>query len=119
MDAIAKIIRIENVEQISEKFKKRRIIVDYSKNPTYPQTVEFTLTQNNVGLADNLNPGDEIKLLFDLKGKEATDKNGKRMVFNSLEVWRIEVIKKSLDYMEPVNSNNSSDIYDDNDPLPF
>lgn len=118
MEIIAKILRLENIEQISEKFKKRRLIVEHSKNEKYPQILEFTLAQNNIVLADKLNPGDEIKILFELKGREYLDKSGVSKVFNSLDVWRVEVIKKSLDFM-PELSDSSDDIYDDNEPLPF
>lgn len=119
METVAKVIRIENVEQISEKFKKRKLIVEYAKNPSYPQTLEFTMVQNNVNLADKINPGDEIKILFDLKGRESIDKNGKRVVYNTLDVWRIEVVKKSIDYLEPETSISESNTYSDDDPLPF
>ncbi len=118
MEIIAKIIRVENLEQISEKFKKRRLIVEHSKSTNYPQTSEFTLIQNNVSLADGLNPGDEVKLLFDLKGKEFVDKNSIVRVFNSLEVWRIEIIKKSPDFVE-TPAENSGIVYDDKEDLPF
>lgn len=118
MEIVAKILRIENVEQISEKFKKRRVIVDYSKDIKYPQTLEFTLIQNNISLADNLNPGDEVKFMFDLKGKEFLDKSGVKRVFNTLEAWKIEVVKKSIDFTEPA-SNISENTYSDDDSLPF
>ena len=118
MEIVAKILRLENLEQFSEKFKKRRLIVEYTKNINYPQTLEFLLTQNNVSLADNLNQGDEVKLFFDFKGKEFVDKTGITRVFNSLEVWRIEVTKKSIDFIE-APSNVSSNTYSDDEPLPF
>jgi hypothetical protein len=118
MELLAKILRVENLEQISEKFKKRRIIVEYAKDIKYPQTLEFTLVQNNVPLADGINPGDEVKLLFDLKGKEFVDKNSITRVFNSLEVWRIEVTKKSPDFVE-APSDNTGNTYSDDEPLPF
>lgn len=118
MEIIAKILRIEKLEQYSEKFKKRKLIVEYAKNVNYPQTLEFVLVQNNVGLADNLNQGDEVKLLFDFKGNEFVDKSGITRVFNSLEVWRIEMLKKSLDFAEAI-TENSVNKYDDNDELPF
>jgi hypothetical protein len=119
MELIAKILRIENLEQVSEKFKKRRLIVEYSKNVNYPQTLEFVLVQNNVALADVLNQGDEVKLLFDLKGREFVDKNGVTRVFNSLEVWRVEVTKKSPDFVEAPSSDATSNTYNDDEPLPF
>lgn len=117
MEIIAKIIRVENIEQITEKFKKRRLIVEHYKNVNYPQMSEFTLTQNNTSLVEGLNMGDEVKIFFELKGKDFIDKSGIARVFNSLEVWRIEVIKKSIDFIE--SSKNSSIVYDDNDDLPF
>jgi single-strand DNA-binding protein len=119
MEIVAKVLRLENIEQISEKFKKRKLIVrEELKNISYPQTLEFTLIQNNVSIADNLNPGDEVKILFDLKGKEFIDKTGITRVFNSLEVWRIEVVKKSLDFAE-IEHTDSSNTYSDDEPLPF
>ena len=118
MDIIAKILRLENVEHITEKFKKRRIIVEYAKNENYPQTIEFALVQNNISLADGLNTGDEIKLMFDLKGRESIDKNGIKRVYNTLEVWRVEMIKKSIDFVEtPVEDTENK--YSDDQPLPF
>lgn len=118
MEIVAKILRIEKLEQISEKFKKRKVIVEHSTDINYPQTLEFALFQNNVSLADTLNQGDEVKLMFNLKGKEFTDKTGILRVFNTLEVWRIEMMKKSIDFVETV-SNVSENVYDDNEPLPF
>lgn len=119
MEVIGKIIRIENTEQISEKFKKRKLILEYSKNPNYPQVIEFIMIQNNVDLVDKLNSGDEIKVFFDLKGREVNDKSGKRMVFNTLELWRVEMIKKSIDYIEPAQNTEDTTSYNDDEPLPF
>ena len=118
MEVTGKILRLESIEKITEKFSKRRIIVEYAKNENYPQTLEFTLTQNNVSLANNLNPGDEIKLFFDLKGKEFVDKNGIKRIFNTLEAWKIEVVKQSPDFVSaPSTSSVNSDGADD--MLPF
>lgn len=117
MELNGKLLRIEPIEQITEKFKKRRLIVEYAKNENYPQVIEFTLTQANVSLADNLNQGDEVKLFFDLKGRESI-LNGVKKVFNTLDIWRIEVVKKSIDFQES-NSNDTAPKYNDDDPLPF
>ena len=118
MELIGKVLRIENIEKITEKFSKRRIIVEYVQNENYPQTLEFTLIQKNVSLADNLNQGDEIKLFYDLKGKEFVDKNGIKRVFNTLETWKIEVTKTSPDFL-PAPSNDLSNSDSDDDTLPF
>lgn len=118
MEIIGKLLRIEKLEQITEKFKKRRLIIEHSKNENYPQILEFTLTQNNVTLADALNQGDEVKLLFDFKGKEFVDKNSITRVFNTLDVWRVEVVKKSIDFVE-TPPDNSGIVYNDTEDLPF
>ena len=34
--------------------------------------------------------GDEIKVYFNLRGREWTDKQGATRYFNSLEAWKIE-----------------------------
>lgn len=119
MEIVVKVLRIEKTEQVSEKFKKRRLIAEYAKNASYPQVLEFTLIQNNVGLADTLNQGDEVNLFFDLKGKEFVDKTGVNRVFNTLEVWRLEVTKQSTDFAASSISQESEKKYDDNEPLPF
>jgi translation initiation factor IF-3 len=118
MEITGKLLRIEKLEQITEKFKKKRLIIEYSKNEKYPQILEFTLTQNNVALADVLNQGDEVKLLFDFKGREFADKNSITRVFNTLDVWRIDVVKKSIDFIE-TPSDNSGTVYNDTEDLPF
>ncbi len=118
MEITGKTLRVESIEQITEKFKKRRLILEYSKNENYPQVLEFTFTQNNVSLLDALNQGDEVKVFFDLKGRESVDKNGTKRVFNSLEAWRIEVVKQSPDFIEKPSSDTENK-YSDNDSLPF
>jgi len=118
MEITGIILRIEKTENVSEKFKKRRIILDYTENIKFPQIIELTLVQNNIDLANKLNQGDEVKVMFNLKGKEAVDKNGIKRVYNTLEVWKIEVIKTSPDFVElPVAITEESD--NDNDVLPF
>lgn len=118
MEITGIILRIEKTETFSEKFKKRKFVLEYTENIKFPQIIEFTLVQNNIDLANKLNQGDEVKVMFNLKGKEALDKNGVKRVYNTLEVWKIEVIKTSLDFVElPVNSIENEN--NENYVLPF
>lgn len=118
MEITGIILRIEKTENVSGKFKKRRIILDYTENIKFPQIIELTLVQNNIDLANKLNQGDEVKVMFNLRGKEAVDKNGIKRVYNTLEVWKIEVIKTSPDFVElPVTHTEEPD--NENDVLPF
>jgi single-strand DNA-binding protein len=117
MELTGKIARIEKTEQVSEKFKKRRIIVETTiPNNKYSQTLEFTLVQGNVDAANALNVGDEARVQFELKGREVTDKNSKKIVFNTLEAYRFDVIKKAVDFVQAPETPNN---YSDDEPLPF
>jgi hypothetical protein len=120
MEITATIKRIEPTEQITDNFKKRRLIVDYDESGKgkFPQVIEFVLSQKNVEMADVLNPGDEIKILFNLRGRETSNKDGKKIIFNTLEIWRIDVIKKSIDYAETTVLIDDEP-GDDTDSLPF
>ncbi|MBL7888197.1 MAG: DUF3127 domain-containing protein [Bacteroidia bacterium] len=76
-------------QQVSEKFKKREIVVT-DNSSQYPQHISFQLTQDKCSIIDNYNVGDEIKVHFNLRGREWTSPQGETKYFNSLEAWRIE-----------------------------
>jgi len=122
MDIVVKILRVEPTEQVTEKFQKRKLIVEYAENPTYPQTLEFVAIQKTTAILDGYNQGDEVKIFYNLKGRESLDKsgNGKKYVFNTLEIWKLELVKKSIDFAEKKESGAEiAKTYDDNEELPF
>ena len=87
---ITGILKIKNAEQkVSEKFKKREFVLT-DNSSQYPQHVLFQLTQDRCSLMDNYNVGDEIKVSFNLRGREWQSPQGEVKYFNSLDVWRIE-----------------------------
>ena len=98
MELTGKIKKIEEVQQITEAFKKRNIWVETFDNPTYPQVLEIALTQKNVDLLDNTKSskfkvGDEVKVHVNLRGRVTAGKDGKAdRVFNSIEAWRFESV---------------------------
>lgn len=76
-------------QQVSEKFRKREFVL--SDNSTqYPQHISFQLTQDKCSLIDQYNVGDEIKVHFNLRGREWTSPKNEVKYFNTLEAWRIE-----------------------------
>lgn len=75
--------------QISEKFTKRDIVLT-DNSSQYPQHISFQLTQDKTSLIDKYSVGNEIKVHFNLRGKEWTNPKGEKIYFNTLEVWRIE-----------------------------
>lgn len=77
---------------VSERFKKRDFVLTIEPGSPYPQHVTFQLVQDKVSLLDNFNTGDEIKVLFNLKGREWTSPQGEVKYFNTIDAWRIEKV---------------------------
>lgn len=87
---ITGILKVKGPEQqVSEKFRKREFVVT-DNSSQYPQHISFQLTQDKCSLLDSYNVGSEIKVYFNLRGREWTDKQGVTKYFNSLEAWKIE-----------------------------
>ncbi|MDO8993616.1 MAG: DUF3127 domain-containing protein, partial [Daejeonella sp.] len=74
MDIKGKVHEISPVITVSEKFKKRELILEYAENPTYPEFVKFEAVQDKVNLFDNIKVGDQVELFFNLRGRAWTDK---------------------------------------------
>lgn len=91
MDIKGKIHEIGEVVTVSDKFKKRELILEYAENPTYPEYVKLEAVQDKVNLFDNLRVGDMVDVSFNIKGRPHTDKQGKTSYFNTLQVWRINI----------------------------
>lgn len=76
-------------QQISDKFRKREFVVT-DNSSQYPQHISFQLTQDKCSLIDNYAVGAEIKVHFNLRGREWTSPKNEVKYFNTLEAWRIE-----------------------------
>lgn len=76
-------------QQVSDKFRKREFVLT-DNSSQYPQHISFQLTQDKCSLLDQYNVGDEIKVHFNLRGREWTSPKGEIKYFNTLEAWRIE-----------------------------
>jgi hypothetical protein len=110
MELKCKVLRVGPTEQVSDKFKKRELIVEYAQNPTYPQTIKFEASQDKCSILDALKAGDEINLHWNLNGREWTDKTGNVQVFNTLSIWKFDVIgSASPAPMGTANANPDDD----------
>jgi hypothetical protein len=119
MDIKGKVHEISPVITVSEKFKKREIILEYAENPTYPEYVKLEAVQDKVNLLDNVKIGDNVELFFNLRGRPYTDKTGKTTYFNTLSVWRLNKLEAGAiaepEYAAPVDISSAPD----DDDLPF
>ena len=84
-----KIKVVNEVVEVSEKFKKREFIVTDS-DAMYPQDISFQLAQDNCSKIDGMSEGDEVEVSFNLRGREWTSPTGEVKYFNTLDAWRIE-----------------------------
>ena len=110
-----------DTQQVTNSFKKREFVLEYTDNPLYPQFVKFESTQDRVDLIEPYNTGDTIEVEFNLKGREWTNPQGKKVYFNTLDAWRIS--KPAGE--EPAAEGSGSPVYslddapDEQDDLPF
>jgi Domain of unknown function (DUF3127) len=87
---ITGILKVKSeAQQVSEKFKKRDFVLT-DNSSQYPQHISFQLTQDKTNLIDQYAVGSEIKVHFNLRGREWTSPQGEIKYFNTLEAWRIE-----------------------------
>ncbi len=71
-------------EAKSDKFQTREFVIEIADG-NYPQLVKFQLVQERCQILDTYNEGEEVKVHFDLRGREWQGK-----FFTTLNSWRIE-----------------------------
>jgi len=92
---ITGILKVKSeAQQVSEKFKKREFVIT-DNSSQYPQHISFQLTQDKCSLLDQYKVGDELKVHFNLRGREWTSPKNEVKYFNTLEAWRIETINSN------------------------
>ncbi|TDO21483.1 DUF3127 domain-containing protein [Pedobacter duraquae] len=122
MEIKGKVHEIGALQQVSETFKKRDLIIEYAENPTYPEYIRFEALQDKTALFDSLKTGDDVEVSFNLRGRPWTDKTGKVSYFNSLVVWRINALTNNAsagstpEYAPPVDLSSKPG---EDDDLPF
>ncbi len=112
MEVTGKIFEVGATQQVTEKFKKRELILEYVENPTYPEFLKFECGNDKVSLLDSVKVGDEVDVFFNLRGKPYTDKTGKKTYFNSMQLWKVNVLS-------PSGASTINGPADEDDPLPF
>jgi hypothetical protein len=116
---ITGLLRIKkDTEQVSDKFKKREFVIT-DNSSQYPQHISFQLTQDKCELISQYPVGSEIKVHFNLRGREWVNPQGEPKYFNSLEAWRIESVKNlQVDRGEDMSASTHNDSVNPDD-LPF
>ncbi|MBL7895070.1 MAG: DUF3127 domain-containing protein [Bacteroidia bacterium] len=115
-----------DTQKVSDRFSKREFVLTTEASSPYPQHVSFQLTQDKCNLLDQYNIGDEMKIQFNLRGREWNGPQGIKY-FNTLEAWRIEKMNGGASNQnsqaQSNNSETASPVFtsniSDNDDLPF
>lgn len=119
MEIKGKVHEVGALQQVSETFKKRDLIIEYAENPTYPEYVRFETLQDKTALLDILNVGDEVEVSFNLRGRPWTAKDGTVSYFNSLVLWRINRLGTASAAPSTAPPAAASAVVDETDDMPF
>ena len=116
---------------VSEKFSKRDFVVTIDETTQYPQYISMQLTQDKCSVLNDIIVGDEIKVDFNLQGREWNGPQGIKY-FNTLQAWKIEKIGGTVQAQPaapvaapttPVQAETTAPVVNssiaDNDDLPF
>lgn len=90
MDVTGKVVEVMAVQQVSDRFRKRELVIEYATNPQYPEFVKFEFVQDRTDLLDNFQVGQEVQVWFDLRGRKWVSPGGETKYFTTLQGWRIQ-----------------------------
>ncbi len=121
MDIKGKVIELSDVMQVTDSFKKRELVIEYAENPTYPEFIKFEALQDRAALLDQVKVNDMVEVFFNLKGRPWTDKTGKKSYFNTLVIWKVNVLGAEGNVPEYAQTNQAdvSSSPGEDDDLPF
>ena len=96
MDFIGKIHKIMETQQVSATFQKRDIVIESSEtngDKTYTELITFQFVQDKVSLLDNYQVGQEVQIVFNLKGRKWVSPQNEEKFFNTLQAFVISSVK--------------------------
>ena len=91
-EIVGKIIEIQPVNQVSDKFRKREFVIERKETGStalFVDYIKFQLVQDKCDLIDNSYLNTEVKVLFNIKGNK-WERDGKTSYFTNLDAWKIE-----------------------------
>lgn len=96
-EIIGKLHKVFDVQAKSEKFQARDFVI--TTEGQYPQFIKFQLTQDRCELISKFEEGKDIKVFFDLRGREWNEK-----FFTNLNAWKIESAQEENAGPEPIST---------------
>lgn len=83
-EVIGKLYKKFNTENKTQTFRAREFVIEIADG-NYPQFIKFQLVQDRCDILDAYQEGDDLKVFFDLRGREWNEK-----FFTNLQAWRLE-----------------------------
>lgn len=84
------LVKKYETETKGESFRVRDFVIKANDGGQYDNFVKFQTTQDRTAIIDDYNEGDEIKVHFDLRGRQWQEK-----YFTNLNAWRVEALNKA------------------------
>jgi hypothetical protein len=91
MQVKGRIKRIEATNVVSEKFKKRMLVVTTSDQ--YPQEIGVQFVQDKCDVLNGYNVGDDVEIEVNVQGKDFTNKAGEVFNITNLQGWKISKLE--------------------------
>lgn len=115
-----KLVAKFDIVQRTETFKTREFVIEKSEDiggRTITNYVKFQCVQDKTAMPDRFNLGDDVKILFNIKGTKWV-KDGRENYITNLDAWRMESVKLGQQDVAPdyIPDAPPSDTVDD---LPF
>ncbi len=123
-EIIGKLVARFDIVQRTETFKTREFVIEKTEDingRSITNYVKFQCVQDKTAMPDRFNIGDEVKVLFNIKGTKWV-KDGRENYITNLDAWRMETVKLGQDmggdneYSFPADAPPPADMVDD---LPF
>ena len=78
---------VGSVQEVTDKFSKRELVVTTEADTKYPQHLPIQFSNTKMALLDNLVEGQEVTVSINLRGRES---NGK--YYGSIDGWKIDAV---------------------------
>jgi uncharacterized protein DUF3127 len=101
-DLTGKIKLIQDPKTFDSGFTKREMVV-IVEDGKYPQEINIEFVQDKAALLDPLQPGQEVTVTFDIRGREY---NGR--YFNNLQGWKVVALgsESTLSAQDPSSESH-------------
>ena len=92
MELSGTIYRLSEAQDISEKFRKREVVI--KTDDQYPQTIPVEFVQDRIDLLNSYSEGQQVTISINIRGREWTSPKGEVKFFVSVQGWRIQPLQQ-------------------------